>query len=113
MIWRGPKTRGWEKALRELKRDFASWGITSCELLYDGCQRTICLGFAHALKRSQHPEMYRTDELKRVVLACNRCHDQIERMKPEQMETVCMRVIELRWKILSLTGGCSPLRGIS
>lgn len=104
MNWRGPKTRGWEKALRELKHEFLSWDITSCELLYPGCQRTRDLGFAHALKRSQHPEMYRTDELKRVCLACSRCHDRIERMPAAEMERIVARVIELRLKILKLYG---------
>lgn len=103
MNWRGPKTKGWEKALRELKQQFLSWGITWCELMYPGCRRTIELGFAHALKRSQHPEMYRSDELKRVCLACMSCHNKIERMKPREMERIVNRVIELRWKALSLT----------
>jgi hypothetical protein len=101
--WRGPKTKGWEKALRELKAQFLEWGITWCELMYPGCQRTEALGFAHALKRSQHPEMYKTEELKRVALACNSCHDQIERMAALEMERIVARVIELRWKALSLT----------
>lgn len=106
MKWRGPKTKGWEKALRELKQDFLSWGITACELMYPSCQRTQALGFAHALKRSQHPEMYRTEELKRVALACQRCHDKIERMPALQMERIVAKVIELRWKALSLTSTC-------
>lgn len=103
MKWRGPKTKGWEKALRELKVQFEAWGITRCELMFFGCRGSQELGFAHALKRSQHPEMYKTDELKRVCLACLNCHNKIERMPPERMEQIVARVIELRWKILSLT----------
>jgi len=101
--WRGPKTTGWEKALRELNAQFIAWGIFHCELRYPGCQLGRCLGYAHALKRSQHPEMYKSDELKRVILACNHCHDIIERMAPAEMERIVDRVIELRWKILSFT----------
>ncbi len=88
---------------------FLAWGITRCELMYFGCRGSEDLGFAHALKRSQHPEMYRTEELKRVILACNRCHDQLERKKPEEMERIVARVIEIRWKILSLTTTSSGL----
>jgi hypothetical protein len=101
--WRGPKTRGWEKALRELKAQFLEWGITHCELRYPGCQMGRALGFAHAVKRSQRPDMYRSGELKRVALSCNSCHDLIERKPPAEMERIVNRVIELRWKILSFT----------
>ena len=61
------------------------------------------LGFAHAQKRSQHPEMYHSEELKRVCLACNHCHDIIERKPPAEMERIVDRVIELRWRILNST----------
>jgi hypothetical protein len=104
--WRGPKTRGWQKALRQLKAQFDAWDIKACELRFTGCLMTIGLGFAHAIKRSQFPAMYKDDrELKRVVLACNRCHDQIERLPPEDMKRIVDRVIELRQEALRLTHG--------
>lgn len=103
MNWRGPKTKGWDKALRELKAQFLGWGIIHCELRYPGCRLGITLGFAHALKRSQHPEMYKNADLKRVCLSCNHCHDIIERKLPAEMERIVDRVVELREKMLALT----------
>lgn len=106
MRWRGKKTKAWEDQARpELKKQFDAWGIRACELRFPGCTLTRNLGFAHALKRSRHPEQYRTEDLKRVCLACNNCHDVIEAR--DDMTAIVDRVIELRWKILSLTRRCS------
>lgn len=104
MSWRGRKTIAWEdKARPELKKQFLEWGIVHCELRYRGCRINDALGFAHAVKRSQHPEMYRTEDLKRVCLACNHCHNILERKLPAEMERIVNRVIELRWRILRYT----------
>ncbi len=104
MTWQGPKTKAWEKARRELKVRFALWNIVYCELRYVGCAGGASLGFAHAKKRSQHPEMYRSDELTRVCLACNFCHDILERKPPKEMDRIVSAVIELRERILRLKG---------
>jgi len=107
--WRGPKTRGWQKALRELKAQFLAWDITACELRYPGCLLTIQLGFAHAVKRSHFPAMFKDErELKRVALSCSHCHNIIELKPPAEMERVVDRVIELR-KICLDQGSQSPL----
>ncbi len=104
MRWRGPRTKAWEQARRELKVQFQLWQIVYCELRYAGCAGGVSLGFAHAKKRSQHPQMYRSDELKRVCLACNPCHDILERKPPEEMNRIVSEVIELRERILTLKG---------
>jgi len=93
MRWRGPRTKAWEKARRELKVQFELWDITHCELRYAGCVGGASLGFAHARKRRKLTK----EELYEVILVCNTpCHDKIERMPAEEMEAIVKRVIEFR-----------------
>ena len=67
-------------------------GITACELRYPGCAFDNFLGFAHAKKRRKLPK----SELSVVILACNLCHDQIERLPEKEMQHIVMSVINAR-----------------
>lgn len=72
---KGRRTLEWEAAKRELKPAFQRAGITTCEAQLDGCWRDNGLGFAHRLKRRN---ITTEEELRRVALLCNACHDVLE-----------------------------------
>lgn len=92
-LWIGPKTRAWRNAVVRLKKRYTAMGITSCELRYEGCWGDEALGFAHGRKRRWLHE----DELEKLcVLACNPCHDRIERIAPEEMLVIVESVIRER-----------------
>lgn len=91
----GKKTKAWDEAREKLKKQFATWGITKCELNYEGCWRDNSLGFAHLDKRRYLTEA----DLMEVVLACNECHQAVEiqprdQMKKELLEVIKNRVIQ-------------------
>jgi hypothetical protein len=91
--WIGKKTRAWRNCVVRLKKKFERMGITSCELQYEGCWGDHSLGFAHGRKR----RWLREDELESlVILACNYCHDVIERKSPEEMLAVVQETIHKR-----------------
>lgn len=88
----GKKVRAWSKARRALKVEFMAMGITSCELRYEGCFGDDGLGFAHHSKRRK----LKPEDMTTVILVCNQCHDQIERLPPLDMfclvnETIASR----------------------
>jgi len=86
-----------EKERAKLKVKFLSWGITSCELRYPGtCWGDNALGFAHAKKR----RFLKPHELGIVVLCCNPCHDILESLPADLMETEVMAMISQRKKNL-------------
>jgi hypothetical protein len=89
---RGPRTKAWTNARRQLKREFAAMGIQSCELQYGGCWGDDTLGFAHAAKRRK----LKPEDLKTVILACANCHDLIEFLPADEMKAVVERTIRLR-----------------
>lgn len=88
------KTQEWERTRRELKKKFELAGITSCEVMYDPgrCWRQFGLGFAHVDKR-RHLE---DGELTAVVIACNYCHDLIEKLPREEMRELIENIIKSR-----------------
>lgn len=89
----GRRMNEWSNVRRKLSTDFASRGITSCELGYEGCWREKALGWAHGRKR-RHLE---GDELTSlVILACNPCHDKIERLLEAEMCVIVKDVIANR-----------------
>lgn len=89
----GPKTKAWNNARSELKIEFQfQFGITTCELQYEGCWFDNALGFAHAAKRRK----LTTEDLKHVILICNPCHDKIEFLPPEEMERIVNETIHNR-----------------
>jgi hypothetical protein len=76
---RGPRTKAWDNERRRLKKEFAEvLGITSCELGFANCTGTENLGFMHAFKRRN----IKREELAGapVVLGCNNCHWEWERL---------------------------------
>ncbi len=90
---RGKKTREWESVRRRLAVKFTEMGITTCELGYEGCRRNDYLSWAHGRKRRHLVG----DELESlVILACQPCHQQIERLFEEDMCSIVMDVIEAR-----------------
>lgn len=90
MIKAGKKTKEWAKVRKELKKDFETMGITTCELRVEGCWNNNALSFAHTLKRRN------VTDLKRVVLACVPCHQKVERMIEAQMEAYLENIIKKR-----------------
>lgn len=66
------KVQIWNRIRKQLKKDFKEMGITTCELRLEGCTNDNFLGFAHTKKRRD------VTDLRRVVLACNNCHDKVE-----------------------------------
>lgn len=71
------KNREWQRVRdNELVPQFQEWGITTCELkIPNHCTNSMYLGFAHTKKRRN---IYTTDDLRRVVLACSGCHSVVE-----------------------------------
>lgn len=90
VLWVGKKTIAWVNARARLKRKFLAAGITSCELQYPDCAGDNFLGFAHGRKR-RHLQDGELESL--VILACNNCHDRIERMSPEGMLAIVQSTI--------------------
>lgn len=88
----GKKTLEWDAARKELKKLFESKGITSCELKLDNCWRKNALTFAHIDKRQN----LSPDEIYSVALACQSCHEKIERLPHEKMRKMITRIIEKR-----------------
>lgn len=87
---RGPRTKAWEKARRQLKWQFAQeLNVLTCELNYTGCWHDNGLGFAHAAKRRK----LKPEDLQDVILACNHCHDQLEVMPAEEMHRIVIEKI--------------------
>lgn len=66
------KVQIWNRIRKQLKKDFEEMGITTCELRLDGCTHNRFLGFAHTKKRRD------VTDLRRVVLACQNCHEKVE-----------------------------------
>ena len=92
-LWVGKKTLKWMRVRAKLKRKFDAAGITACELGYPGCWKDESLGFAHGKKRRK----LIGDELETlVVLACNSCHDRIERLPAPAMMVIVESVIAER-----------------
>lgn len=91
-IGKGSKTRQWDNKRATLKTKFFRRGIIYCELNYEGCYRDNFLGFAHARKR----HYLKDGELGDVILACNHCHDVLERMTPEAMFEAVYTIIQNR-----------------
>lgn len=61
----------------EIIPQFDRWGIRSCEINLHQCIGNRYLGFAHTKKRNN---IHTPEELRRVVLACQPCHNIVEYM---------------------------------
>ena len=89
----GKKVKEWDRVRAKLKKQFQAQGITTCELGYDGCKRDDYLSFAHGRKRRKLED----NELETLtILACQPCHDRIERMAHEGMLAIVQSVISER-----------------
>lgn len=88
----GKKGNAWAKARAELKKEFMAMGVTRCELMREGCTGDYGMGFAHTRKRRN------VIDLKRVVLACNSCHDKVEILPELVMEEQLEVIINNRNK---------------
>lgn len=88
----GAKTKSWEEARAELKKEFAKRGITSCELRYKNCWKDNALTFAHPDKRRYLSK----EDLRVVILICVVCHQSIEQLPREEMKKIVMDTIKKR-----------------
>lgn len=88
----GKKGQAWANKRRKLKREFEAAGITACELRLEGCMGNDGLGFAHALKRRNIKDI----EAAPVLLLCNNCHWQYEKLGEAKMNELVMARIALR-----------------
>ena len=88
----GKKTIAWAKERAKLKLKFAEWGVTTCEVRFQGCWRDNGLSFAHAKKRRN----LRQGELSEVVLACAPCHTELELLPEAEMTKIVRRIIKNR-----------------
>ncbi len=89
----------WDKIRHDLLPKFYDAGITSCELMLPQCKRGMFLGFGHAQKRRN---IYTIEDMERVILICNQCHQFIEALGSKgiiTMAEIVDRVIELRGEI--------------
>lgn len=89
-LGKGKKVKAWDATRADLKPDFQARGITSCEIKLPGCWRDNGLGFAHTKKRRN------VVDLRRVVLACNVCHDYWEAKPESEMEAALEAIITER-----------------
>lgn len=97
------KQRIWEQIRAKLKKRFFAAGITECELKWGGCFITNFLTFAHRMKRrkmpswKKEPEAHKA-ELEVVILACQKCHEQLDRLPADEMLDITNEVINARKK---------------
>ena len=87
----GEKGNAWATTRAALVVRFATAGITSCELRYEGCFKNNFLSFAHSKKRRYITSQ---EELETVALLCQKCHQAVE-YRPD-MEEIILRVIAKR-----------------
>lgn len=83
------KVRTWTAARRKIKEQFLKWEITRCEQ----CGGTFALGFAHRMKRRF---IVTREEMMRVALLCQICHEKIEHSGHEAMYEAITKIIEAR-----------------
>ncbi len=85
----GKRTKEWDNLRKKLVIQFQKAGILYCEIQFEGCWRHPD-GFAHSKTRNNMGK-WSTEErktnLSEVVLACNHCHEKIEK-KPFMTDLV-------------------------
>lgn len=87
----GKKTISWADERKKLVIKFNEMNIRSCEIRFENCWKNTALGFAHLEKRRK----LGPDDLGEVVLACNICHEVVERWPAEKMKDYLKLII---WK---------------
>lgn len=91
----GKRTKAWEDGRVILKKKFAAWGITQCEIRLEGCLRDNFLGFAHVVRRvAIGTENIADPSL--VVLACQQCHQTVDNEMPHKDSEKLLRGIVSR-----------------
>lgn len=89
----------------EIIPQFKAWGIVTCEIRLNPCLKFRYLGFAHTKKRRQ---ITSPDDLRRVVLACQPCHDLVEyqckRITGKTMTEYLEEIIQKREEMLRKRG---------
>jgi len=91
----GKRTKAWNAQRRKLKVDSVANNRTTCELrgvIPHECTYDDFLGYAHDAKRRKLSR----EDLKRAILICNNVHDQLERMKPDEMKRIVNDTIAAR-----------------
>lgn len=88
----GKKTQEWEDTKDDLKKIFAEWNITTCELRMKGCWRDNFLTFAHLAKRRKLTK----EDLHVAVLCCINCHSIVEYKPAEKMREILQAAIDRR-----------------
>lgn len=94
----GKKTTNWQDGREHLKKLFAAWGITACEIRFEGCLKDNFLGFAHTERRvNLTPEDVRSPN--KVCLACQQCHHTLDfEMDKKSSKELMEAIIENRIK---------------
>lgn len=69
------KVEKWNKARLVLKRIYKNRGITSCEVMLEGCWKTSALSFAHRYKRN---DKRCSHTFEGTILSCVPCHQKLE-----------------------------------
>jgi hypothetical protein len=91
---KGKRVKEWDAVRAELKQECIILRITRCELRLSGCNGDWALGFAHSLKRRNIPPG--SPLLREACLACNHCHDIIERLPERFMGVFVRTALEMR-----------------
>lgn len=81
-----------------MKKQFEEWGVTQCELGYEGCFVNNFLGFAHSKRRRfVHTE----EDWGCVLLACQSCHEILDRKPHRETERVVLEGVQERGRRLA------------
>lgn len=97
----GKRTLNWEDGRKELKKLFAAWGITSCEIRFEGCLRDNFLGFAH-VERQKVMTLKEVRSPDKVCLACQQCHQTLDfEMDKKSSKAFMEAIIEQRKSAIS------------
>lgn len=88
----GKKTQASLDANKQMKKDFASMGIKSCEAKLKGCWKNNALTYAHLDKRRYLSK----DDLTKACLLCIPCHQIIEAYPREKMRKFLQGIIDKR-----------------
>lgn len=79
----------WKRLLPKLKAEFEAMGVTRCEI----CGGTFALSFAHRKKRRMISD---EQELRYVVLLCQKHHEALEHSGHENMYEAITKIWEDR-----------------
>ncbi len=90
---------GWSTVREELRPRFAKAGINSCEVMWEGCEGSSFLTFAHSLRRVVIDEYVGAEHLEKmqeVIRACTPCHQQLDARKRHETYEIVKFIISQR-----------------